>query len=157
MPVPNSSFYVGQLAAYGSNGAAPNTGPGGSTYKQSRTHSNASPVVLTGVNQLLALDVELAFPAGAKMLITGSVNATATAGSSGQLVIDLEIDGSPIVGDIIQSMDTSGTGVTATFRFEATGLAAGTRQFSLLARATGDATLTVPAGLGVLITEIVTV
>jgi len=156
MPVPNSSFYVGQLAAYGSNGAAPNTGPGGSTYKQSRTHSNSGDVVLTGVDQLLALDVELAFPAGAKMIVTATVAAFTGATGDAQLVVTLNVDGSPIAGgDYTQS--TNSTGCTCTVRFEVVGLASGLHQFALLAHGTGDQTLTVPAGLGVLITEIVTV
>jgi len=81
---------------------------------------------------------------GQKFIITACVAAdNGTVGSSGQLEMDITLDGASIVNTpIINSIDTSGTGASCSFTVS-TSPSAGSHTFAVRAAATGDATLSV--------------
>jgi hypothetical protein len=141
--------FIANLAVYGSN-ATP-------AQKSSAALANiiveatVAPVTLTGSFVVLTTTGPVSVGNGQKVITEGQVTATnMTPGLSGQLHIELEMDGSPVSGDIIQSCDTNGTGVTVNWKLAFVPGVAGAHVFSLSAKGTGDNTLAVASGAAIL-------
>jgi hypothetical protein len=156
MPIPYAEPALVALAAYGVNGATPTTGPGSGAgaYKSSAQGINLSPVVLTGTNQTLGT-VTFTAASGQKMIVSGSVAANVTSsGETGQLVCEIDVDGSPLIASFGQSYPDDAT-LTSAAQTLLSALTAGSHTVTLKAKATGDGALTVPAAGGVLVVQVV--
>ena len=157
MPQPYAEPGLIALATYGVNGATPTTGPSAGTgsYKSSAGAVNVSPVVLTGTNQILAT-ITVVIVAGQKGILSGSVAANVTSSAeTGQLVCEIDEDGSPLLSPFTQSYPDDATGTSASQTFLSV-LTAGSHTFTLKAKSTGDGALTVPTGGAALVVQIVT-
>jgi len=152
--------------ATGPTGATGATGPGGTgatgptgpaNLVSTGSSSNGAPVVLTGSLATVAT-ATVTIVAGQSIIITGYV-AAGVAGSSagGALELDIQIDGVSVIGGPIEQGYAGGaTAVSAAWAVEV-GPAAGSRVLTVKAAATGDGTLTVGAGGGKLMRQVVVV
>jgi hypothetical protein len=135
------------LSTYGSNGAAPNV-------PIVAQNQNGIDVTLTGAFQALATLSGIIGGPGTRVVATASVSAIPPGGPStdAQLHIQIDLDGTPLnAQDIIQSMDLSGDGCTATYTIVFAPPVNVLHTLTVKAKGTGDGTLQVKAGMGTLV------
>jgi len=157
MPVPYASEYLTYLSTYG-QGATPGQ-QSAQTLKKTFQTTNSLDVVLTGAFQTLTLHVENVISSGEKVSLTYSVSGiTPATGSSGQLHVQLTVNGTPLQPhDIIESFDVDATGTTVSYTAQVTPAPGGPYTFALQAKVTGDNGMTIQAGMCALYGELVTV
>lgn len=157
MPTPYHEIfgYLGVTAAMGS--AATPSQQAANALIKTQYASNGSPATLTGTFATLALISPPApFAAGQKIVLVVAVSADVTPGSSGQLVVQVIEDGSPVAGPVTNSIPADGTGASCAFTIELSPIA-GTHVFAVQAKGTGDATFTVAAHNGAIQGSVVSV
>lgn len=144
MPSPyserNPNNYLGYLSALGS----------GATGPQTANATNASPVVLTGTFQTIAI-LAKTLGQGNRVNITGQLVGTNTSpGVDAELHIQVLQDGVPISPDVISAMPTTGDAATTSWTVFALVPSAGTHSYTVQAKATGDGGITIAANDGLL-------
>jgi hypothetical protein len=136
--------YTAYLGAYGI-GATPSQDQA-AALANTIVEATTGPHTLTGTFAVLVAANGITVNSLQRVILEGQITATNMApGLSGQLHLELEMDGVPISADVIQSCDLNGTGVTANWKL-AFVPPAGVHNFTLSAKGTGDNTLAVAAG-----------
>lgn len=158
MPSPYSEpVSLGYLSAMGSGSTKGNSSSGG--LLKTASQANAGLLTLSGSPQVVAVLVET-IAAGQKVLLRGDVSCQGPSSGNGQLLLNFEVDGSPVgPADITFPFTSVATGVAGSFQLELAGLPVGSRSFGVTVKGTGDggASMSVAIGDGLLSLAIVSV
>lgn len=146
---------LGYLSAVGKGSTAGNGGGLSKTASQ----ANTGLITLSGSPQVVAVLVEN-IAAGQKVLLRADISCHGSSIGNGQLLLNFNVDGSPVgPTDITFPFTSVSTGVAGSFQLELSGLMPGSRSFGVSVKGTGDggASMSVAIGDGSLSLEIVSV